>query len=144
MSFKNYRSPKVQVRGLCHLGRLIDKIQLRHAGKIQDYNYLTVGFDKYLLDLLEIKGEELEKRVLQGGKEEELVDWVMNNGKSLTEEGRAQWNSMVLNGVPQNEQAQRRFDALIASIAEKRGVSIDSLPQVKKWVDAIDLDEGRL
>ena len=61
------RSPKEQVSGLCHLPRLIDKVRMRNAGKIQDYNYLTVGFDKYLLDKLEIRGEDLEKRVLQGG-----------------------------------------------------------------------------
>jgi hypothetical protein len=32
------------------LDRFIEKIRLRHAGKIQDYNYITVGFDKYLVD----------------------------------------------------------------------------------------------
>ena len=44
------RSPKEQVGGLCHLGRLIDKIRMRNDGLLQDYNYLTIGFDKYLLD----------------------------------------------------------------------------------------------
>jgi hypothetical protein len=55
------RSPKMRLGGIAHLGRLIDKIRLRHAGHIQDYNYLTVGFDKYLLDLLKLSGEELER-----------------------------------------------------------------------------------
>ncbi|MBP7790572.1 MAG: DUF5069 domain-containing protein, partial [Zoogloea sp.] len=39
------RSPKVLLGGIAHLGRFIDKVRLRHAGKIQDYNYITVGFD---------------------------------------------------------------------------------------------------
>jgi hypothetical protein len=50
------RSPKEEVNGLCHLGRLIDKIRMRNAGQIQDYNYLTAGLDKYLLDKMEIQG----------------------------------------------------------------------------------------
>ena len=51
----------------------------RNAGLIQDYNYLTIGFDKYLLDKLEIQGSDLEKRVLQGGTDEEIADWVKAN-----------------------------------------------------------------
>ncbi len=36
------------------MGRFIDKVRLRHAGKIPDYNYITVGFDMYLIDFLQI------------------------------------------------------------------------------------------
>lgn len=43
------RSPKALLGGIAHLGRFIDKIRLRHAGKIQDYNYIMVGFDKHLI-----------------------------------------------------------------------------------------------
>ncbi len=54
---------------------------MRHAGLLQDYNYLTTGFDKYFLDLLEINGHDLEKRVLEGGTDEELSTWVAQQGK---------------------------------------------------------------
>ncbi len=46
------RSPTVLLGGLAHLARMIDKVRLRYAGGIQDYHYLTTGFDKALLDLL--------------------------------------------------------------------------------------------
>jgi hypothetical protein len=138
------RSPKEQVGGLCHLGRLIDKIRMRNAGQIQDYNYLTVGFDKYLLDKLEIQGTDLEKRVLQGGTDAEIADWVKANGKALTDEEKAQWNEMVLNGGPKNDQAQQRFNANIEAVAKKRGVWVDQLPKVATWADCIELDEDRM
>ncbi len=138
------RSPKEQVGGLCHLGRLIDKIRMRNAGQIQDYNYLTIGFDKYLLDKLEIQGTDLEKRVLAGGTDEEISDWVKANGKALTDEEKAQWNEMVLNGGPKNDQAQQRFNAKVEDVAKKRGVSVDQLPKVSTWVDCIELDEDRM
>src|SRR5687768_8894932 len=73
------RSPKALLGGIAHLGRLIDKIRLRHAGKIQDYNYITVGFDKYLIDFLEIDPKAFEQRVLVGGTDEELFGWVRTN-----------------------------------------------------------------
>jgi len=48
-------SPKVRLGNIAHLGRIIGKIRIRHAGQIQDYNYLTVGFERYVLDFLELR-----------------------------------------------------------------------------------------
>ena len=59
--------------GIAHLGRFIDKIRLRHAGQIQDYNYITVGFDKYLVDFLQIDPKLFEQLVLTGRTDEELA-----------------------------------------------------------------------
>jgi hypothetical protein len=137
------RSPKEQVDGLCHLGRMIDKVRLRHAGKIQDYNYLTVGFDKYLLDKLELQGENFEKRVLQGGMDAEIADWVKSNGKSLSDEDKAQWNTMVLTFGPKNEQAQKAFDSYKREIAKKPGMSADKVSKLTTWFELIEHDEGR-
>ena len=137
-------SPKEQVGGLCHLGRLIDKVRMRTAGLIQDYNYLTVGFDKYLLDKLEIKGEEFEKRVLQGGTDTEIADWVKANGKALTDQEKAEWNQMVLTFGPKAEMAQKAFDRNLAAIAEKRGVPVEQLTHIKTWFELIEHDEGRM
>ena len=138
------RSPKEQVGGLCHLGRLIDKVRMRNAGQIQDYNYLTVGFDKYLLDKLEIKGEDFEKRVLQGGTDAEIAEWVRANGKALTDEEKAEWNNMVLTFGPKAPMAQQAFDKNLAAIAEKRGVTVEQLPSIKTWFELIEHDEGRM
>ncbi len=145
MSKQEYpRSPKVQVGRLCHLARLFDKIRMRHEGLIQDYHYLTTGFDKYLLELLHINGEDLEKRVLAGGTDEEILAWIKSNGKMVSDEASQQWNTMVLNGTPQNEQAQQRFNGLVEALAKSRGVVVDQLPTLTTWVDVIECDEGRL
>ena len=138
------RSPKEQVGGLCHLGRLIDKVRMRNAGQIQDYNYLTVGFDKYLLDKLEIKGEDFEKRVLQGGTDAEIAEWVQANGKALTDEEKAEWNNMVLTFGPKAPMAQQAFDKNLAAIAQKRGVTVEQLPSIKTWFELIEHDENRM
>ena len=138
------RSPKEQINGLCHLARLIDKIRMRNAGLIQDYNYLTVGFDKYLLDKMEIQGIDLEKRVMEGGTDEEIANWVQANSKALTNEEKAEWNNMVLTFGPKAEMAQKAFDRNKAALAEKRGVSVEDLSHITTWYGLIEHDEDRM
>ena len=138
------RSPKRLLGGLAHLGRLIDKIRLRHAGRIQDYNYLTAGFDKYLLELLGLDGKTLESRVLEGGSDDDMVRWVQSHARPLSNEDIRKWNDRILTSGPQDGAAQQRFQARLRDIAAKRGVTVDALPPVGTWADVIELDEGRL
>ncbi len=138
------RSPKATLGSIMHLGRMIDKVRLRHAGQIQDYNYLTAGFDKYLLDLLAITAEDFERQVLAGGTDDELLAWVRREGKPLTEADIRLWNQGLIQAAPKDEAAQQRFQARLAEIAAKRRAPAGSLPSVATWVEAIELDEGRL
>src|SRR5213593_1836069 len=138
------RSPKVLLGGMAHLARFIDKIRMRHAGLIQDYNYITVGFDKYLLDFLQIKVEDFEKRVLQGGTDQEILSWVKAHARPIADEDIRQWNDRILNGGPKDEAARQRFQARRAEIAAKRGVPVEQLPRTSTWVGSIELDEKRM
>lgn len=123
---------------------MIDKIRLRHAGQIQDYNYITVGFDKYLVDFLGIDAQSFEQRVLAGGMDEELLVWVKSNGRKPSEQEIAQWTQALLASGPKDDAAHRRFQDRLQGIANKRGVAVSSLPAVTTWVDVIELDEERL
>jgi hypothetical protein len=64
--------------GLHHLGRMIDKIRLKQAGRLpEDFhrNYgLSVGLDGSLCGFLNVKFEEIDARVAQGGTDEEMVE----------------------------------------------------------------------
>ena len=137
-------SPKVLLGGIAHLGRFIDKIRLRHAGLIQDYNYITVGFDKYLIEFLGIDAKAFEQRVLAGGTDEELLAWVVSHGKLRTPEEIAQWNHILLSSCPKDDAARQRFQGRLQDIATKRGVQLASLPPVSTWAEVIELDEERL
>lgn len=138
------RSPKAFLGGIAHLGRFIDKIRLRNDGQIQDYNYITVGFDKYLADFLGIDAKAFEQRVLAGGTDEELLAWVKVNGRKPSDQDIAQWSQGLVASGPKDEAARRRFHGRLADIATKRGVPVSSLPSVTTWADVIELDEGRL
>jgi hypothetical protein len=138
------RSPKALLGGIAHLGRFIDKIRLRNAGKIQGYNYITVGFDKYLVDFLQIDPKSFEQRVLTGGTDEELLVWVKANSRKPPDQEIAQWSQGLLSSGPKDDAARQRFQGRVQDIATKRGVPVASLPPVHTWADVIDLDEERL
>ena len=138
------RSPKVLVGGIAHLARFIDKIRLRHAGHIQDYNYITVGFDKHLIDFLRIDPKAFESRVLAGGTDQELLGWIQMQSEPRTPEEIAQWNDMLLSSRPKDDAGRKRFQGRLEEIAAKRRVPVNSLPSVSTWADVIELDEGRL
>ena len=138
------RSPKVLLGGTAHLGRFIDKIHLRHAGKIQDYNYITIGFDKYLIDFLQIDVKAFEQQVLAGESDEKLLAWVKSNGCRRSEEEITQWSQGLLTGGPKDDAARQRFEGRIQAIATQRGVPVATLPSATTWVDVIEIDEGRM
>ena len=138
------RSPKSLLGGIAHLGRFIDKIRLRNAGKIQEYNYITIGFDKYLIDFLQIDPKSFEQLVLAGGTDEELLTWVKANSRKPSEPEIAQWSQGFLSSGPKGEAARQRFQGRLQDIATKRGVLVSSLPPVHTWADVIELDEERL
>ena len=138
------RSPKALLGGIAHLGRFIDKIRLRHAGKIQDYNYITVGFDKHLVDFLQVDPKAFEQRVLTGGTDDEILAWVMANSRKPSDQEIAQWSQGLLSSGPKDDAAQQRFQGRVQDIATKRGVPLSSLPSVSTWAGVIDLDEERL
>ena len=138
------RSPKALLGGIAHLGRFIDKIRLRHAGKIQDYNYITVGFDKHLIDFLQIDPKAIEQRVLAGGTDEELLAWVKGNGRKPSEQEIKQWSQELLSSGPKDDAARERFQGRLRDIATTRGVPVSSFPPVSTWADVIELDEDRL
>ena len=145
MSTQKYpRSPTVLLGGMAHLARFIDKIRMRHAGLIPDYNYITTGFDKYLLDFILIKGEDFEKRVLQGGTDAEILAWVTAQTRPLSDQDLREWNDRILNGGPKDDGARQRFQGRLADVAVKRGVPVETLPPASVWVDLIELDEERL
>lgn len=138
------RSSKALIGGIAHLGRFIDKVRLRHAGQIQEYNYITVGFDKYLIDFLQIDPKSFEQLVLAGGTDEELLAWVKANSRKPSDQEITQWSQGLLSSGPKDDAARQRFQGRLQEVATKRSVPVSALPPVSTWADVIELDEGRL
>ena len=85
--------------GLHHLGRMLDKIRLKQAGTLpEDYprNYgLSVGLDGNLCGFLNMKFEDIEIRVAQGGADEEIAEWIFARGVRPNRIQGNVWNEFV-------------------------------------------------
>lgn len=91
------RSPyDKSVGGLHHLGRMFDKIRLKHAGALpEDFhrNYgLSVGLDGQLCGFLSVRFEDVEARVLTGGTDDEIAEWIFARGLRPNRTQAMVWN----------------------------------------------------
>ena len=75
---------------------MIDKIRLKLSGKLpEDYhrNYgLSIGLDGQLCGFLNVKFEDIEARVGQGGTDEEIAEWIFARGLRPNRMQAMVWN----------------------------------------------------
>ncbi len=94
---EGFRSPYDKAAGgLHHLGRMLDKIRLWQAGRLpEEYhrNYgLSVGLDGQLCGFLNVKFEDVEVRVKEGGTDAEITEWVFARGLRPNRMQAQVWN----------------------------------------------------
>lgn len=117
------RSPSDKtLAGLHHLGRMLDKIRLKLAGQLpEDYhrNYgLSVGLDGNLCGFLNVKFEEIEARVAQGGTDEEIAEWILARGLRPNRTQTHVWNE-YLRKLGWND----RISSFVAKIKAENGLT---------------------
>lgn len=138
---ENLRSPYDKtLGGLHHLGRMIDKMRLKLAGRLpEDFhrNYgLSVGLDGNLCGFLGIKFEEVEARVAQGGTDEEIVEWVFAHG---LRPNRIQ--ALVWNDFSRKMGWNDRVSSFIAKVKAEAGMAGHP---ANTTFELIDLSEDRV
>jgi hypothetical protein len=89
------RSPSEQALGLCHLPRLIDKTRLALDGRLPGYNYMRVGFDKLLLEALDIEPLGFEQAVRTLPDDEALLAWVASRMKPMDDHEKSDFNAKL-------------------------------------------------
>ena len=91
------RSAYEQVGGLLYFARMLDKMRLHARGELPpDYHAnLSKGFDGRCCRFLRVEYPALRQRVLQGGSDEEILDWCFRQGRRPTEEELLVWNSFL-------------------------------------------------
>lgn len=94
---ENFRSPYDKtVGGLHHLGRMLDKIRLRQAGRLpEDYhrNYgLSVGLDGQLCGFLNVRFADVEAKVAEGLFDADIAEWIFRTGLRPNRMQAQVWN----------------------------------------------------
>jgi hypothetical protein len=92
------RSAYDRVGGLVYFARMLDKIRLHTAGRLPEayHKNLGIGFDGRLVRFLHVDYQALRGRVLQGGTDEEMLQWCFNQGRRPNEEEILIWNSFMV------------------------------------------------
>jgi hypothetical protein len=95
MKIPGLRSSYDKVGGLVFFGRMLDKIRLHAQGNLPpDYNRGT-GFDGRVCRFLRVDYAKLVERVLQGGKDEEILEWCHAHGRKPSEEDLLVFNAFL-------------------------------------------------
>ena len=135
------RSPYDQgAGGLHHLGRMLDKMRLRAAGRLPpDFqrNYgLSFGLDGQLCGFLGVKFEDVEARVLQGGTDAEIAEWIFSRGLRPNSQQTRVWNE-----YSRKLGWQDRGTAFVGKIRREAGLT--QRPDIQTIFDGIEALEGR-
>jgi gluconokinase len=100
MKIPGLRSDYDKVSGLVFFGRMLDKIRLKAAGKLPP-DYFTgaanpTHFDARCTRFLRIDYEKVKERTLQGGTDEEILEWCFANGYRPSADEIAIWNEFMM------------------------------------------------
>ena len=127
-------------KGLVYFARMLDKIRLNAEGRLAPGYLLGVEdptvFDSRCTRFLGVNYDELAARTLQGGSDDEILDWCFSKGRKPSEEEIEIWNAFIL------KRGWR--DAGSAELeAVKKDAGFGDRPDIQTWVDFHDAEEGR-
>ena len=131
-------SAYTQLGGWYFLPRTLQKIRLHARGELHEdhHEYLGKGFDGRLCHFLGVSYDALKTRVLAGGTDEEILTWIQQNGRPLTDVDRLIWNGFA---------AKRgwRDEATPGLEKNKHDSGLAHRTDLLTFFDYYEVDEGR-
>jgi hypothetical protein len=134
------KSPKEMTSGMMWFPRMLDKIRLHARGELgEDYHTRlgkTRAADGMCLSFLRMNHNELRDRILDGGSDEEILEWCYEKGRRLNEGDLRVWNGFI------SKLGWNDFATPILEEQKQRD-GISDRTDIVTIPDLIDLDEGR-
>ena len=88
-----------KTKGLLYFARMLDKIRLHAAGKLASGYFIGVEdptfFDSRCTRFLGVDYDKLTKRTLEGGSDEEILEWCFSKGRKPSDEEIEIWNAFL-------------------------------------------------
>jgi hypothetical protein len=85
------RSPHIRVGGYAILRRTIDKCRALVAGNIGEYHF-DCPLDNMLFGFKGVKGDDFRAQIEQGASDQEIVEWLNQNGEEKTAAEIERWS----------------------------------------------------
>lgn len=129
-----------ETKGLIYFARMLDKIRLHAEGRLPPDYFVGVEdptfFDARCTRFLGVDYEELAIRTLQGGSDEEILEWCFAEGRRPSEEEIAIWNAFL-------SKRGWRDEASADLQAAKERAGWGKRDDIQTWMDLHDAEEGR-
>jgi gluconokinase len=130
-----------ETKGLVYFARMLDKIRLKARGELPPDYFVGVDDDPTMFDarctrFLGIDYNELVDRTLNGGSDEEILEWCFKCGRKPSEEEIKIWNAFLL------KRGWRDEGSADLKAAKKRE-GLEDRDDIQTWVDLHDVEEGR-
>ncbi len=124
--------------GMMYFPRMLSKIRLYASGELRpDFHAnLGKGADNWCVGYLRVNYDELRKRVLEGGTDEEVLQWCFEKGRSLNDIDLMVWNSFIAK-LGWNDLATGRLEKYKAETGLSGRKDIVTMPEF------FEVDEGR-
>ena len=132
------RSAYDKTNGMAYFPRMIDKIRLHAEDRLRpDFHpNLGIGADGWCVGFLRIRYSELKIRVLEGGTDEEILEWCFTKGRRLNDTDLLIWNHFV-EKLGWHDMATPRLQKL------KTVDGLDGRDDIQTMAEYFEVDEGR-
>ncbi len=130
-----------ETNGLIYFARMLDKIRLRAEGRLPDDYFTGVDEDPTFFDarctrFIRVNYDELAKRTLQGGSDEEILEWCFDRGRKPNQEEIEIWNAFIAKRGWRDSSS-----ADLQAAKERNGWA--NRDDIQTWLDLHDAEEGR-
>ncbi len=132
-------SPLDECCGFKYFPRMVAKIRLHAQGKLWEdlHANLGKGSDGACVEFLHVNYDDLKARVLQGGSDEEILNWCQEQTRPLNDTDKLVWNYYT---------AKLGWNDHLSAILAKRKADggLSDRDDIQTIAYYIDVDEGRL
>ena len=142
MKVPGLRSDYQKIGGIVYFGRMLDKIRLNAAGRLPAGYFVGTAnrthFDSRCTRFLRVDYQALAGRVLEGGSDEEILEWCFQMGRRLSDEDIEVWSAFIC------KRGLRDSPDILADLEDskiKSGLSHRS--DIDTYLRRHDAEEGR-
>jgi len=139
MKIPGLRSDYEKVGDIVFFGRMLDKIRLKAAGRLPaDYFTGTANrthFDARCTRFLRIDYNALVARVLEGGSDEEILEWCFKNGYRPNADEIEVWNGFMTKRGWRDSGSEELAQA-------KRDRGLSNREDIQTWFDLHLVEES--
>jgi len=136
-----FRSPREKVGGIFVFGRILDKVRYQaKEGQLPDGYHLGLiaggrTFDDRVCCFLGVNYDDLSRRTLEGGSDEEILEWCCQNGRGPDAEQIEVWNGFVSKRGWRDEASPKVVD-------QKNALNLAHRDDLQTIFDLMDAEEG--